>query len=154
METLLGFKDADIFRKALAGQLRRYTYSIPVTSVAASSSVQATISVDSASDFVCNMVTGRVLRDDSIEINRAVDFAAIAMPRLEVIDAASGASLFDRSDVSFGNIWGTSIFPLELDQPHIFEARTVITVIIVNVSTTALRCQVSFHGYKQFRGAA
>lgn len=154
MPGILGFKDANLLRKMVSGKVRRFTYSIPVTSVAVSSSAQAAVQVESASCFFCNAITGRVWNDGATDTNRMVDFAVASPPRIEVIDQASGASLFDRSDVSFDSLWGPAIFPTRINPPHLFEPRTVITVVLTNISAAvAMRLQVSFHGYKEYLGA-
>lgn len=154
MPAILGFKDANLLRKMVNSKVRRFTYSIPVTSVAVSSAVQAAVQIESASSFCCNAITGRVYLDGATDTNRLVDFAVASPPRIEVIDQASGASLFDRSDVSFDSIWGPAAFPTRIVPAHIFEPRTVITVILTNISAAvAMRIQVSFHGYKEYLGA-
>lgn len=145
----LGFRDADTLRKVFAGSYRRYTYSIPITTVPALQSIQATTAVESQYDFVCNMITARALHAAGAQINRAVDFAVNQMPRLEIVDQSSGASLFDRSDTLIENAWGTAEDPFELEQPYVFRARTVITTIITNVDlAAAMLIQVAFHGFK------
>lgn len=145
----LGFKDADTLRKVFAGTYRRYTYSTPVTLVAALNSIQATTAIESLNDFVCNTLTARAFYSAGAQINREVDFFVNQMPRIELQDQSSGASLFDRSDTIMRNCWGTAQDPFELEQPMVFRARTVITTIITNVDAAAgMLIQVAFHGFK------
>jgi hypothetical protein len=148
---LIGYRDAELLRQAIAGKVRRFTYSTAVTTCAALAAIQATISIESVSDFQCDRLTGRVFYAGGNDVDRAVDWEVDPMPRLELIDAGSGATLFDRTDVSFKNIWGRATDPLELPQPHTFAARSLVTVIFVNIAAVAMRFQVSLHGYKLYR---
>ena len=148
---LLGYRDAELLRQAIAGKVRRFTYSTPVTTCAATASIQATIGIDSASNFQCDRLTGRCYYDTGNDINRAADWEVVPMPRLELIDTGSGATLFDRTDVVFKSIWGRATDPLELPQPHVFGARSVVTVIFINIAAVALRFQVSLHGFKLYK---
>lgn len=154
---LLGFSDAEMLRRAITGQVRRFVYRTAVTAVPVSTTVQATISVESATDFVCNMFCARVFYGTGAvlgAVDREVDPFVTPWPRIELVDQASGSSMFDRADTWAWNAFGTSLQPMILGQPHRFSARTVITAFISNISTVdAIRVQVALHGYKQKTGA-
>jgi hypothetical protein len=153
---MLGFRSANDLRNVFAGTYRSYVYSTPVTAVPAAGSVQAVTSIDSMTDFVCTALVAVCLYGDLLpsaaadpDANRQVDFFTRIQPRIEVIDSGSGASIFDRSDVVFDNIWGTAEDPFELMQPHVFIARSVITTIMVNIDAVRnYKIQVGFRGYK------
>ena len=136
------------WRDSVGGFARFYSYAIPAVTVPATDSVTTSTQIESAVDFYCTYVTGIVL---IAATQLQFLFSATAMPRIQIVDQASGASLMDRADTLFKSVVGTAEFPAIWRGAHLFAGSTVVSVTFDNVSATPLLIQIAFHGKKRFR---
>jgi hypothetical protein len=145
MEGVLGFQDVRTFRESVKGTVRAFAYSTPITVLPASSSAQATISIESLSAFYARTITGDVFDATGLEVS----FATVAQPSIAIQDTTSGA-FFEDKDTRWQNLVGTALFPHVLRPPILLKPRTTLAVVFTNNAAVGLLCQVSLVGFKSY----
>lgn len=145
MEGVLGFQDVRTFRESVKGTVRAFSYNTPITVLPASSSAQATISIESMSAFYARTITGDVFDATGLEVS----FATVAQPSIAIQDTTSGG-FFEDKDTRWQNLVGVAEFPHVLRPPILLKPRTTLQLVVTNNAAVGLLFQVTLVGFKSY----
>lgn len=126
-----------------------YVYEEDFNSIGTATSQTGNINIQADSDFLVQKLTYFATLDTPASQTDATRI--IPLINVVITDTGSGRNLME-SAVPVPNLFGTGEIPFILPQPKLFLARSTISIVVSNFSTTlAYDLQLSFIGYKIFR---
>lgn len=128
-----------------------FIYGLNFTALAAASAMPQTgnIPISADSDFVLQKIA---FRADVAAAGQTQSTRVIPLITLLITDTGSGRQISNQA-IDLSTFFGTGESPFILNQPKLFRANTLISVVATNYDAVQVyNLKLSFIGYKSFKG--